>query len=229
MSTTPLSQSRLIALVVSRVALFVPVMMLVLFLPAGTLAYWPGWVYLLVLLGPALAIFPWLLKNSPDLLANRMRMREEAPTQRWVVLVSGIFLVGAFVMPGLDFRWGWSNMPWPVVIAADVVVVIGYLLVIQVFRVNRFASRVVEVRQAQTVIDTGPYAIVRHPGYVGGTLVVAGMALALGSLWALLPAVVLTLTLVARTLFEERTLREGLPGYADYTRRVRFRWVPGVW
>lgn len=229
MSAAPMSQGRLIGLVISRVALFIPVMMLVLFLPAGTLTYWPGWVYLLVLLGPALAIFPWLLKHSPDLLANRMRMREEAPTQRWVVLVSGVFLVAAFVVPGLDYRWGWSNVPWAVVLAADVVVLIGYLMVIQVFRVNRFASRVVEVRQAQTVIDTGPYAWVRHPMYTGTIVMYLASPLALASYWALIPGALIVPVLVVRILDEEALLRRDLPGYSAYTERVRYRLVPGIW
>ncbi len=229
MSTAQLSQGRLIGLVLTRVGLFIPVMMLVLFLPAGTLVYWEAWVYLLVLLGPALMIFPWLIKNSPDLLVNRMRMREKATTQQWVVMISGVFMVAAYVVPGFDKRWSWSNMAWPVVVVGDVLVLLGYLLVIRVFQVNRFASRVVEVRQAQTVIDTGPYAIVRHPMYVGTIVMYLASPIALGSYWALLPALLIVPVLMVRIVDEEAMLRRDLPGYVDYTQRVRYRLVPGLW
>lgn len=229
MSTAPLSQGRLLGLVLTRVGLFIPVIMLVLFLPAGTLAYWEAWVYMLVLLGPALMIFPWLIKNSPDLLVNRMRMREKATTQQWVVTISGVFMVAAYIVPGLDKRWGWSNMAWPIAIAGDVLVLIGYLAVIRVFQVNRFASRVVEVRQAQTVIDTGPYARVRHPMYVGTILMYLASPIALGSYWALIPALLIVPVLMVRIVDEEALLRRDLPGYSAYTERVRYRLLPGVW
>ena len=107
MTTTGLPQNRLLVMVFSRVALFIPVRLVVIFLPAGTLAFWEGWLYLTVLLGPALVILPWMLKNSPDLLANRMRMKEKARTQQWVVSILGVFMVAAYILPGFDFRWGW--------------------------------------------------------------------------------------------------------------------------
>lgn len=229
MTQTPLPHSRLVVLVFSRVAMFIPVMMLMVFWPAGTFAYWEGWVYLLILLGPALAIFPWLLKNSPELLANRMRMREKGTTQQWLVILSGVFLVAAYVLPGFDHRWGWSDVPAVVVIAADVLVLLGYLGVLWVFRENRFASRVVEVTQAQRVIDTGPYAWMRHPMYVGVIVMYLASPIALGSYWALLPALLMVPVLVVRILDEEALLRRELPGYVDYTERVRYRLVPGVW
>lgn len=229
MSTAALSHKNLVVALIVRVGLFIPVMMLVLFVPAGTLAYWQGWIYLLVLLVPALAIFPWLLKNSPDLLANRMRMREKNTTQQWVVSLSWLFLVAAYVVPGLDYRWGWSNTSWPVVIAADVLVVASYLFVLWVFRVNRFASRVVEVTQAQRVIDTGPYAWMRHPMYTGAIVMYLASPIALGSYWAVLPALLIVPILVVRIIDEEATLRRELPGYAAYMEHVRYRLLPGVW
>ena len=143
MSTKPLTQRSMVVSALVRVALFPPVMMLVLFWPAGTLAYWEGWIYLAVLLLPTLAVIPWMLKNAPDLLANRMDMREQNPTQKWVVGLSGVFMVAAYIVPGFDYRWGWSNVPWPIVIAADGLVFLSFLFVIWVFQVNRFASRVV--------------------------------------------------------------------------------------
>ncbi len=229
MSTAPLSQRNLVISVIVRVGLFIPVMMLVLFVPAGTLAYWEGWIYMLILLVPALAIFPWLLRNSPGLLANRMRMREKNVTQQWVVAVSGLFMVAAYVVPGLDYRWGWSNISWPVVIGADVLVVASYLLVLWVFQVNQFASRVVEVTQAQRVIDTGPYAWMRHPMYVGVIVMYLASPIALGSYWAVLPALLIVPVLVVRILDEEAMLRRELPGYAAYAERVRYRLLPGMW
>jgi len=118
---------------------------------------------------------------------------------------------------------------WPVVLAADGLVVLGYLLVIRVFQVNRFASRVVEVRQAQTVIDTGPYAWVRHPMYTGTILMYLASPVALGSYWAILPALLIVPVLAVRILDEEALLHRELPGYTAYTARVRSRLFPGVW
>ena len=229
MSTKPLTQRSMVVSALIRVALFPPVMMLVLFWPAGTLAYWEGWIYLAVLLLPTLAVIPWMLKNAPDLLANRMDMREQNPTQKWVVGLSGVFMVAAYIVPGFDYRWGWSNVPWPIVIAADGLVFLSFLLVIWVFQVNRFASRVVKVTQSQRVIDTGPYAWMRHPMYVGVIVMYLASPIALGSYWAVLPALLIVPVLVVRILDEEATLRRELPGYVAYTERVRYRLVPGVW
>ncbi len=196
---------------------------------AGTFAYWQGWVYLGTIVGLMLVALTYLIRNSPELLERRMRTREKEQTQRKVLGLSYLPLLLAFVLPGFDRRWGWSGVPTAVAIAAQVLVVLSYGFVILVFRENRFASRVVEVEQDQQVTSTGPYAIVRHPMYLGMTLMYMATPLALGSYWALVPAAAVIPTLVARILNEEKVLVRDLRGYPEYRQRVRYCLVPGIW
>ncbi len=142
---------------------------------------------------------------------------------------SWIYFLLAFVIPGFDYRFGWSDVPVAVVLASAVMVLLGYAMIIWVFRTNRYASRVVEVAEDQPVIDTGPYAIVRHPMYVGSVVLYTFSPLVLGSWWALLPALMIIPILVARIKNEEVVLLKGLKGYAEYRQKVRYRLVPGVW
>jgi protein-S-isoprenylcysteine O-methyltransferase Ste14 len=153
--------------VVVRGLLAVLVMGAVFFAPAGTFAYWQAWVYIGILAVVMSSALLYLVRNSPDLLERRMRMRERESVQRRVILLSYFPSVVTFLLPGFDRRWGWSNVPLPVVVAADLVVVLGYGLFVLVLRENRYASRVVEVEQGQQVTRSGPYAFVRHPMYLG--------------------------------------------------------------
>ena len=205
------------------------VMSAIFFIPAGTLAYWEAWLYMAVLLGPMLLLVPYLLRNSPQLLQRRMQMRERQSAQQAIIGVSSIFFLGIFVLPGLDQRFGWSSVPPLVVIAADVLVLLGYGLTIRVFLENEYASRSVEIQEGQRVISTGPYAHVRHPMYAAVILMVLASPLALGSYWAALLGLIVIPILVARIANEELVLARDLPGYAEYRQKVRFRLVPGVW
>ncbi len=200
-----------------------------LFIPAGTLAYWQAWVYLAVLMLLVGFVGAYLFIRDPKLLERRMRMRETQSTQKKVVAVTWIFFLAAFVIPGLDIRFGWSNVPYPVVIAADVIVLLGYFIVFLVFRENSYASRVVEVEKGQKVISTGPYAVVRHPMYSGVIVFYVFSPLALGSYWGMIPALFIIPALAARIKGEERELSAELEGYKEYTARVRYRLVPGIW
>jgi protein-S-isoprenylcysteine O-methyltransferase Ste14 len=139
-------------------------------------------------------------------------------------------VVAAFlVLPGLDHRFGWSQVPLPLVVLGHLLVVAGFAVVWAVFRANSFGSSIVEVMPGQRVVDTGPYAVVRHPMYAGGLLLFLGTGLALGSWWGTLLVVPITAGLVARLLHEERFLAERLDGYASYQQRLRWRLVPGLW
>jgi protein-S-isoprenylcysteine O-methyltransferase Ste14 len=158
-----------------------------------------------------------------------MQMREREHAQRRIISLSLLWFVLAFVLPGLDRRFGWSDVPMPVVIAADLLVLLGYGLIVLVFRENQYASRTVRVEQGQRVITTGPYAWVRHPMYLGVTVMYLASPVALGSWWALLPALLIVPILVARILNEEQVLERELPGYREYEQRTRRRLVPGVW
>ncbi len=199
------------------------------FLPAGTLAYWHGWVYLGLLLIPMGFVLRYLVRNSPQLLERRMQMRERETTQKRLIAFTSIYFLAVFALPGFDFRWGWSDMPVWVVLVGDLLVLLSYGLIIRVFGENRYASRTVEVAAGQQVISTGPYAVVRHPMYVGVLVMYMASPIALGSWWALLPAAVILPILILRIINEEQVLERDLPGYREYKLKTRYRLVPGIW
>jgi len=225
----PLSKSQLARLVISRVTGFLVVMSLLFFIPAGTWNYWQAWMFMGTLLLVATINILYLLKNDPALLERRMRMREREGQQRKIVGVSLIFFLLSYLLPGFDQRYGWSQMPAWVAILGDVIVVAGFLFVLWVFKTNTYTSRIVEVETGQMVISNGPYAIVRHPMYVGAFLVYAASPLALGSYWAVLPGLMILPVLIFRILDEEKLLLRDLPGYREYTQKVKYRLLPGIW
>lgn len=206
-----------------------PLLAAMFFIPAGTLDYWQAWVYLAILLLPMGLVLAWLLKNDPKLLERRMRTREKERKQQTIILLSYPVFLAAFLLPGLDRRYAWSRVPVWLVLLADLVVLAGYIFFARVLKENRFLSRVVEVDRDQRVIDTGPYAVVRHPMYAGMLPLYLFSPLALGSFWALIPAAPLLPVIVARILNEEKVLARDLPGYAEYRRRVKYRLLPGLW
>ena len=185
------------------------------------------WLAMMITL--MLVTLRYLLKNDPALLERRMRMRERVGAQQKIIGISFIFLLASFIVPGLDQRYGWSQMPAWMAILADTIVAIGYLMVLWVFKTNTYTSRIVEVETGQKVISNGPYAIVRHPMYVGAFLVYAASPLALGSYWAVLPGLMILPVLIFRILDEEKLLLRDLPGYREYTQKVTYRLLPGIW
>jgi len=202
---------------------------LIFFIPAGTLEYWEAWVFIAVLFVPFLFVLTYLLRKDPSLLARRIQFNEKESAQRRIIKASGIIFLAGFLIPGLDHRYGWSDIPVEAVLTADVLVIVGYALVFLVFRENPFASRVVEVEQDQHVISTGPYALVRHPMYLGTSIMWLATPVALGSYWALPVFLILPIVLVCRIMNEEEVLLRELPGYREYTHKVRYRLIPGIW
>lgn len=196
---------------------------------AGTLRYWQAWAYLGGLFLPMSVMLAYFLRHDPALLERRMKTKESAPEQRMAMAVSAVSILGELVVAGLDRRFGWSQVPVPVVLLGLALVLVGYGSFFFVLRENSFASRVVEVQEGQQVISTGPYAMVRHPMYVAAIVMYLATPLALGSWWALVPATLLLPGMVLRILDEEKQLREQLPGYPEYCEEVRHRLVPGVW
>jgi protein-S-isoprenylcysteine O-methyltransferase Ste14 len=205
------------------------VLPLIFMLPAGTWRYWQAWVYTLILLTPMFFLMQHMIKNQPALLIRRMQFREKAQTQKTIVTLSYIPILLAFVLPGFDHRFAWSAVPVWLVILSDVLVVLGYGMTIWVFRENQYASRIVEVAQEQQVISTGPYAVVRHPMYVGVLVMYVFSPLALGSYWAVIPALFIVPVLAIRAVDEEKMLSKDLPGYEEYKSKTRYRLIPGVW
>ncbi len=202
---------------------------LLLFLPAGTLRYWNAWLFSALLFLPMLMVGILLFLKAPELLEKRLNTREQEGTQKAVVALSALIFCLGFVLAGLDFRFGWSHMPTWLVAAAAVLQLVSYGLYAEVMRENAYLSRTVEIQENQKVIDTGLYGIVRHPMYLAVTLLFLTIPLVLGS-W---PCFVLFLCtpalLVLRIRNEEQVLERGLPGYAEYRQRVRWRLIPFIW
>jgi protein-S-isoprenylcysteine O-methyltransferase Ste14 len=229
MKNSQLSQSELVKLVGSRLIIGIPALLLILFLPAGTFAYWEAWVYLAILLIPMLLVMVYFLKRSPELLARRMKLREKEVEQKIIIRLSFIPFLLAFILPGIDKRLGWSNVPMAIIVVAEILVFIGYILFFLVLKENQFASRVIEVEKGQKVIQSGPYRFVRHPMYLGAALMYVASPLALASYWAIIPAILIIPILIARILNEERVLTKELEGYSEYKLKTRYRLIPGVW
>ena len=202
---------------------------LLLFLPAGTLHYPGGWLLIGVLFIPMLLMGAVMFVKAPALLQKRLQNKETQNAQKGVVALSGLMFLAGFVVAGLDFRFGWVVLPKAVSVIAAVVFLAGYALYAEVLRENAYLSRTVEVQEGQKVIDTGLYGVVRHPMYAATLLMFLSMPLVLGSVIALVIFLIYPAVIAVRIRNEEQVLREGLPGYADYQKRVKYRLVPFIW
>ena len=201
---------------------------LLLFLPAGNLAYRQAWLLLGILFVPMFAAGLVMMKKAPDLLRKRLSVRERQKEQKAVILGSGLMFLVSFSAAGISFRLG-RLLPAPVSVAAACVFLFAYALYAEVLRENAFLSRTVEVQENQKVVDTGLYGIVRHPMYMSTLLLFLSMPLVLGSAVSFLVMLAYPPLIAKRIENEERVLTEGLPGYAEYRSRVRYRLIPFVW
>ncbi len=203
-----------------------------IFLPAWTLDYWQAWTFSVVFAVSVLAITIYLMKNDPKLLERRVKAgpgAEREMSQNIIQSLASIAFLALFVVSALDHRFAWSTVPALGSVLGDVLVVIGLYFVFLVFKENSFASGTIEVGAEQKVVTTGPYALVRHPMYMGALVMIVGVPLALGSLWGLLAIVPMTLVLVWRLLDEEKFLAKNLAGYSEYQSKVRSRLLPLIW
>jgi protein-S-isoprenylcysteine O-methyltransferase Ste14 len=225
-----MDRRRLIASIGWSLLIFV----LCLFVPAGTWMWTKGWLFVAVIVIASIAATLYLRRMNPDVIAARVNRHDG--TKRWDLLLGLIFILPTMLaMPIVaaldDSRFHWSHLPWWGVGLGYAALITGFVGVTWAESVNKFFEPSVRIQtdRGHHVIDGGPYAIIRHPGYVSGFFVIIGMPLCLGSEWALIPAVLFCLLLVVRTIWEDQTLRKELPGYKEYTQRVRYRLIPGVW
>ncbi len=201
-----------------------------LFLSAGSWAYSPGWIFIGTIFPIALSGGIYLYKKHPEVLKRRMKTREKENIQKIIIAALTAVYFGGFILAGLDFRWGWSRIPLPAVIAANIVVGLSYIGVMWVLVVNEFAGRTIEVTGKQKLISTGPYALVRHPMYSFFLVLTLALGIGLGSYWALLVlALSIPIGLHFRIVYEEKLLREELEGYDEYCMKVRWRVIPYIW
>ena len=202
---------------------------LLLFLPAGTFLYPHAWLFMAVLFIPVIIMGTVLYIKAPALLEKRLSEKESEDTQKWVVALSGLMFIAAFVIPALDFRFSITSVPLWCVILSAVLFLIGYAMFGEVLRENAFLSRTVEVQEEQTVVSTGLYGIVRHPMYLATLFMFIPMPLILGSFWGLIPLSAYPVIIVIRIINEEKVLTEGLSGYAEYKKKVKYRLLPFIW
>ena len=202
---------------------------LLLFLPAGTLYYPNGWLFAGLLFLPMLILGAVLFIKSPELLKKRLDAKEKESTQKGAVALSGLLFLCGFLVAGLDHRFGWSHVPTWLVIAASAVLLVSYALYAEVMRENAYLSRTVKVQEGQKVIDTGMYRVVRPPMYAVTIWLFLAIPLVLGSWFSLICFAHYPIVIVIRILNEEKVLEQGLEGYSDYKKRVKYRLIPFVW
>ena len=208
------------------------VMGAIIFVAAGTFAYWQAWLFLACYLTASLVISLWLMRNDPELLERRMRggpFAEGERNQKIIMSITSFGFVALLVVPGLDHRFGWSHVPDTVAVLGDLLLLAGWLGILGVFKANSFAAATIQVASDQRVISTGPYAIVRHPMYATALLMLLGIPLALASWWGVAVLLGLLPVLAWRLIDEERVLLRDLAGYAEYRAKVRSRLIPYVW
>lgn len=202
---------------------------LLLFVPAGSLAYPNGWLFISLLFIPMLVLGFVLLFKAPELLEKRLNAKEEQGEQRKVVGLSALLFLADFVTAALDFRLGLSQLPGWLVLAASAVLLLSYGMYAEVMRENAYLSRTVEIQENQKVIDTGLYGIIRHPMYTSTILLFLSIPLVLGSGVAFLLFLVYPVLIAKRIRNEEQVLEEGLAGYREYKQKVKYRLIPLIW
>ena len=202
---------------------------LLLFLPAGSFAYWQAWLLIGILFVPMFAAGLVMMAKNPELLRKRLNAKEEQGEQKQVIAWSGIMFLAAFLLAGLNWRFRWLLLPYWAVWVAAAFFLLAYLLYAEVLRENAYLSRTIEVQENQKVVDTGLYGVVRHPMYAATVLLFLSMPLVLGSPLSFAVMLFYLPLIVKRIRNEEEVLERGLEGYSDYMKKVKYRLIPGVW
>ncbi|MBQ2962707.1 methyltransferase [Methanobrevibacter sp.] len=202
---------------------------MLLFIPAGTLDYPNGWLFMALLFIPMFFAGIIMLFKSPDLLRRRLNAKEEEDEQKTVILVSGIIFLVAFILAGLNFRFGWFHLPTVVIIISSVIFLIAYIMYAEVLRENEYLSRTVEVSENQKVVDSGLYGLVRHPMYTSTIFLFLSMPLVLDSIFSFIVMLVYPIIIIFRIRNEEKVLENELIGYKEYKEKVKYKLIPYLW
>jgi protein-S-isoprenylcysteine O-methyltransferase Ste14 len=215
------------------VYLFIPLVLLVC---GGDLGWWQAWGYSLLIVAAGLGGRIWAERRHPGLLAERQNMEKVQSAKAWDKVLAPLMALSVsfplVIVAGLDHRFGWSPVfPLWLIVLGFLLISLGYAFAAWALIENRFFSSVVRIQvdRGHVVCDSGPYRIVRHPGYAGNIVALLGIVLALSSMWTFIPAAVALIIAVIRTVLEDRTLQDELPGYRDFARRVRYRLIPGIY
>jgi len=219
----------LIKKIIIRFSLVPIVLGLLILVPAGTFNYWQVYLYFIILIIPMIFVLVYFLKKDPRFLERRTRAKEKEKKQLIIQIAFSFIFLSGFIIPGFDKRFGWSNVPVLIVVIADIVILLGYLLIFFVFKQNSYASRIVEVEKDQKIISTGLYGFVRHPMYLGVIIMFVPTPIALDSYWGLIPMATIPLALIFRIINEEKVLCKDLSGYKDYCQNTKYRLIPYIW
>ena len=224
-----MEKKKLFAQAISKYLLGVILVGTILFLPAWSFSYWNAWLFMGILFVPMFIAGIVMLGKNPELLQKRLDAKEKEAEQKSVVASSGLMFLASFIVAGLDWRFGWTNMPNWMVWAATGLFLLSYVLYAEVLRENTYLSRTIEVQENQKVIDTGLYGIVRHPMYMATMVLFLSMPLVLGSLYSFIIMLVYIPIIAKRIRNEEKVLEESLPGYKEYKQKVKYKVIPFIW
>ena len=224
-----MKKSELAAKALTKYLIGLLCVILLLFIPAGTIHYRNGWLFIGLLFAPMLVLGIVLLFKSPELLEKRLNAKEEQGEQQKVVGLSALLFLAGFVIAALDYRFGWSQISGWLVLAASAVLLLSYGMYAEVMRENAYLSRTVEIQENQKVVDTGLYGIVRHPMYTSTILLFLSIPLVLGSFIAFVVFLAYPVLIARRIRNEEQVLEKGLAGYREYKQKVKYRLIPFIW
>ena len=202
---------------------------LLLFIPAGSLSYFNGWLFIALLFIPMFLAGTIMFIKSPELLKRRLNVKEEENEQKIVVLISGIIFLLSFILAGLNFRFGWFKLPQIVIPIASIIFLLSYIMYAKVLRENMYLSRIIEVSKSQKVIDTGLYGIVRHPMYTSTIFLFLSMPLILDSIFSFVIMLIYPIIIIFRIKNEENVLEKELEGYKEYKEKVKYKIIPFLW
>ena len=202
---------------------------LLLFIPANTINYWNGWLFMGLLFIPMFIAGIFMMVKTPDLLRKRLNAKEKENEQKEVILYSGLMFLAGFIISGLNYKYSWTTIPNYIVIISSVVFLIAYILYAEVLRENAYLSRTIEVQENQKVVDTGLYGIVRHPMYAVTVLLFLSMPLILGSIISFVIFLIYPVIIAKRIKNEEEVLEKELDGYQEYKKKVKYKMIPFIW